>query len=400
VSRLSRRRGAAWAVAASVTAACLASCSSAVSTSGGSGGSTGGSGPAPLATSVNTADGTWATVAMGHLDDPANTFWQLLHRAAGAGLWTDQIRATAVATNGGLVMAPSQGGSLVVGVLPFDFLTFSPLVATANGGRSWSNGLLPGGLVTAPNALAANANGQALAITGKDQSASSQMVLTSASLANWQPVASASALASSADGQQCGIAGLSAVAFDGPDPVVGVRCSHPGVIGLFEKKGSAWALIGPRPPAGTSQDDFAVNAVQAAGQGFSGLLSASGSRGTSVMVVSTDDAGQIWQVSQPLQLTTSERIASVGPAGGGGFFVLLDSPTGPGRAAVLADPQTTWQVLPAPPPGTATLAFGPGTTVEALAVDTATLTVWTLEASGSWHEGQVMTVSIDYGSSS
>ena len=290
VSRLSRRRSAAWAVAASMTAACLASCSSAVSTSGGSGGSTSGSGPAPLATSVNTADGTWATVAMGHLDDPANTFWQLLHRAAGAGLWTDQIQATAVATNGGLVMAPSQGGSLVVGVLPFDFLTFSPLVATANGGRSWSNGLLPGGLVTAPNALAANANGHGLAITGKDQSASSQMVLTSASLANWQPVASVSALASSADGEQCAIAGLSAVAFDGPDPVVGARCSHPGVIGLFEKKGSGWALIGPRPPAGTSQDDFAVNAVQAGGQGFSGLLSASGPRGTSVMVVSTDDA--------------------------------------------------------------------------------------------------------------
>ncbi len=387
-------------MAGSLTAACLASCSSAVSTSGGSGGSTSGSGPAPLATTVNTADGTWATVAMGHLDDPTNTFWQLLHRATAAGPWTDEVQATAVATNGGLVMASPQGGSLVVGVLPFDFLTFSPLIATANGGRSWTNGLLPGGLVTAANALAANANGQALAITGKDQSASSQVVLTSVSLANWQPVASASALGTSAGGEQCGIAALSAVAFDGPDPVIGARCSHPGVIGLFEKKGSGWTLVGPRPPAGTSQDGFAVNAVQADGQGFSCLLSASGPGGTSVMMVSTDDAGQTWQLSQPLPLTTSERIASVGPSGAGGFFVLLGSPSGAGRAAVLASPRTAWKVLPAPPPGTATLAFGPGTTVEALAVDTATLTVWTLGASGSWHEGQVMTVSIDYGSSS
>jgi hypothetical protein len=342
---------------------------------------------------------------MGHLDDPANTFWQLLQRPTGSGLWTNQVQATAVATNGGLVMASPPGGSLVAGVLPFEFLTFSPLIATANGGRSWTSGLLPGGLVTAPNALAANANGQALAITGKDQSADSQMVLTSGSLANWQPVASVSELATSAGGERCGIAGLSAVAFDGPDPVVGARCSHPGVIGLFEKKGSGWVPIGPGPPAGADQDGFAVNAVQSAARGFSCLLSASGSRGTSVMVGSTDDAGQTWQISQPLQLTTSERIASVGATGAGGFFVLLTSPAGPDRAAVLSGPLTArsargWTLLPAPPRGTATLAFGPGTTVEALAVDAATLTVWTLGASGSWHEGQVMTVSINYGSSS
>jgi hypothetical protein len=342
---------------------------------------------------------------MGHLEDPANTFWQLFHRAAGAGPWTDQVQATAVATNGGLVMASSQGGSLVVGVLPFDFLTFSPLIATANGGRSWTNGLLPGGLVTAPNALGANASGQALAITGKDQSPNSQMVLTFVSLANWQPLTSVSAMATSAGGEQCGLAGLSAVAFDGSNPLVGAKCSHAGVIGLFEKKGSGWTLVGPRPPAGTAQDGFAVNAAQSTGSGFSCLLSAIGPRGTRVIVVSTDDSGQTWQVSQPLQLTASERITSVGPAGAGGFFVLLGSPTGPDRAAVLegpatAWPETSWRVLPSPPPGTATLAFGPGTTVEALAVDTATLTVWTLGASGGWHQGQVMTVSIDYGSSS
>lgn len=62
--------------------------------------------------------------------------------------------------------------------------------------------------------------------------------------------------------------------------------------------------------------------------------------------------------------------------------------------------QSQWKELPSPPPATATLAFGPGTSVEALAVDTATLTVWTLGRTGGWHKGQVMTVSIDYGSSS
>jgi hypothetical protein len=342
---------------------------------------------------------------MGHLDQPENTFWQLLHRAAGAELWTDQVQATAVATNGGLVMASSQGRSLVVGVLPFDFLTFSPLVATTDGGGSWTSGLLPDGLVTAPNALAENANGTTLAITGKNQATDSQKVLTSGSLANWQPLTSLNELATSAGGDQCGIAGLNAVAFDGPDPVVGTRCSRPGVIGLFEKKGSGWTLAGPRPPAGTGQDGFSVSAVQGNGSGLSCLLNASGPGGTSVMVASTNNAGQTWQISQPLQLNPSERITSVGPASAGGFFVLLGSPSGSGRAGVLAPPETGrpetgWQVLPATPQGTATLSFGPGTTVEALAVNTATLTVWTLGASGSWHEGQVMTVPIDYGSSS
>jgi hypothetical protein len=337
---------------------------------------------------------------MGHLDQPDNTFWQLFHRAAGSDLWTDQVQATAVATNGGLVMASQQGTALVVGVLPYDFLTFSPLIATADGGRSWSNGLLPGGLVTTPNALAANGDGQALAITGKDLAVNTQQVLTSGSLANWQPLTTVGALSASSAGAQCGVAGLGAVAFDGGDPLVGARCSRPGVIGLFEKKGTGWTLVGPRPPAGTGQDGFAVSALQATGQGFSFLLSASGPGGTSVMVVSTADSGQTWQVSPRLQLAPSERVTSVGPAGAGGFFVLLSSSSGPGRAAVLAAPPTGWKVLPAPPAGTATLAFGPGTTVEALAVNTATLTVWTLGASGSWHEGQVMTVSIDYGSSS
>jgi hypothetical protein len=400
VSPFACRRRAVWVAVAALTAAGLASCSSDVSTSDASGGSTSGSGPAPLATSLNTTNGTWATVAMGHLDDPANTFWQLFHRPSGAETWTDQVQATAVATNGGLVMASPPGGSLVVGVLPFDFLTFSPLIATANGGRSWTNGLLPGGLVTAPDAMAANANGQALAITGKDGSVNTQKVLISSSLTSWQVLTPVSALAASAAGEQCGIAGLSAVAFNGPDPVIGARCSRPGVIGLFEQKGSGWVLAGPRTPTGTGQEELAVSALQATEGGLACLLSASGPGGTSVMVVSTADAGQTWEVSQPLQLTPSEGITSVGPAGAGGFFVLFSSSSGTSRAAMLAAPETGWQALPTPPPGTATLAFGPGTTVEALAVNEATLTVWTLGASGSWHQGQVMTVQIDYGSSS
>ncbi len=394
------RPGLGWAAAGALTIASLASCSSTVSTSGGASPNTDRAEATPLATSVTTTAGTWATVAMGQLDQPDNTFWQLLHRSGGAGSWTNQIQATAVATNGGLVLAPSLGSSLVVGVRTYGLLTFSPLIATGNGGRTWTNGLLPSGLASAPNTLAVNAQGQALAIVGKDQTTHSQSVLTSDSLTTWQPLTSGDVLAATPAGQQCAPLGLSAVAFDGTDPVIGARCSRAGVVGLFERKGSAWVLAGPRLPAPADPDLVSVTALQATGHGLSGLLSASGPDGAAVTVVSTDDAGQTWKMSQPLQLTAPERVASVGSDGSGGFFVLLSGSAGPDRAAVLGADQSQWRELPLPPAGTATLAFGPGTSVEALAVDTATLTVWTLGSTGGWHKGQVMTVSIDYGSSS
>ena len=64
--------------------------------------------PTPLATSVPAGGGTWATVAMGDLGQPLNTFWQLLFRPAGTNSWSDRVEATAVATNGGLVLASAR----------------------------------------------------------------------------------------------------------------------------------------------------------------------------------------------------------------------------------------------------------------------------------------------------
>ena len=109
--------------------------------------------PTPLATSVRGSGGTWATVAMGDLGQPLNTFWQLMFRPDGSGKWTDHVEATATATNGGLVLAGG-GGPLIVGVRPSNDLTFSPLISTTNAGRSWSNGLLDEGLASRPDALA------------------------------------------------------------------------------------------------------------------------------------------------------------------------------------------------------------------------------------------------------
>ena len=90
-----------------------------------------------LATSIETSAGTWAVVPMGHLDQPLNTFWQLFFRAKGATRWSDYASALAVATNGGLLVATPNGRSLVVGIRPANLLDYSPLLVTANNGRTW-----------------------------------------------------------------------------------------------------------------------------------------------------------------------------------------------------------------------------------------------------------------------
>ena len=74
--------------------------------------------PSALATSVQTSAGTWATVPMGHLDQPLNTFWQLFFRARGTSSWSNATSTLALATNGGLIIATPDGQSVEVGIRP------------------------------------------------------------------------------------------------------------------------------------------------------------------------------------------------------------------------------------------------------------------------------------------
>ncbi len=64
---------------------------------------------------------------------------------------------------------------------------------------------------------------------------------------------------------------------------------------------------------------------------------------------------------------------------------------------------TGWNILPPPPPSTATVAFEPvgGTPVEAFAAHGKTMTVWSLSpGAAQWVPGQVVRVALTYGSSS
>ena len=202
--------------------------------------------PTPLATSIQTSAGTWATVAMGRLDEPLNTFWQLLFRPSGSASWSNQVKATAVATNGGLVLASPGGRGLLVGVRPTNLLTFSPLIYTSDAGRSWSTGLLADGLAERPDALAADSASRMLALV--NARAEAQVLASTGGPSRWRTSVTTRTLASTAAGRLCGLSRITAVGYMTETPLAGASCSRPGVLGIFAIPVGTWHLLEAPPP--------------------------------------------------------------------------------------------------------------------------------------------------------
>jgi hypothetical protein len=341
---------------------------------------------APLSTSLVTAQGTWAVTVMGGSAADENNFWQLFVRPAGATRWS-LVTPEGVADNGGLVAAG--GASLVVGFRPSQGLAFSPLATTSDTGKTWTPGLLDAGLADVPDAMAVAPSGQTLALLhgGGIETAAS----AAAAAGQWSRLTSLSALAASAPGRGCGLVSVNAVSF-GPNtvPMAAGSCVRRGVAGVFADSGGAWQAAGPVLPAGFGGDQVQVVGLARTAGGNAALLVA----GTSLLAAWSD--GGRWTVSAPVAAAGDEqgvRASGFGP--GGSVWVLL----GGGRAETIGGPGGSWQVLPALPAGTATLAPGSGPSAyDALAVAGSRLTVWRLTA-GAWAKVQVITVPITYGSS-
>jgi hypothetical protein len=331
---------------------------------------------------------------MGHLDQPLNTFWQLFFRPAGGASWSNQVQATAAATNGGLILASSPGRALLVGVRPSNLLTFSPLISTSDGGRTWSTGLLADGLAARPNALAADSASQALALV--NGGSGPQVLASSDGLSTWRASITARALASTAPGRACGLGSITAVALLAGRALVGGSCSRPGVVGIFLERAASWHLVEGVLPGSLDNARVEVLALQARGNGVCALLGVSGPSGIELLVAWLDAR---WSSSQPLRVSASERVSSFGPAAGDGMFVLLTASSGAQRLAIASGPSAGWRALPPPPAGTATVVFGPAS-VDALAVNDTVLTVWALPARvRAWVRRQVIEVPIEFGSS-
>ncbi len=360
--------------------------------------------PIPLATSTQSSAGTWATLPMGRLDQPLNTFWQLFFRPTGATTWSDKVEATAVATNGGLVLATASGQPFIAAVRPTNRLTFSPLIFTSDGGTSWSNGLLGQGLMARPAALSTAPDGQTLALV--DGRPGTQVLVSTGSLSAWRTLATARTLASVNGVRSCGLRSLTAVASLAGDAVVGASCGRPGVVGLFVQRAGTWQRSGPVLPDSLRRGRVEVLTMgESADGGLDALLGITTATGSQLVAGWTGATGQ-WDLSGALSLAPGQHLSSLGAAAGGsGFFVLSTTSSGARRLAVVggAGAGSEWRAMPPPPTGTATVAFGPTTasTVEALAAHLSTLTVWSLDSgSGQWVKTQSLPVQIEFGSSS
>ncbi len=352
--------------------------------------------PAPPAPSLNTAlvtaAGTWAVAVMGGSAAQHNNFWQLFMRPGGTTRWK-LVTPPGTADNGGLVLADS-GQSLITGLRPSQDLTYTPLAVTASDGQAWSSaGPLDAALADVPDALASAPGSRNLLALLADGTAT----LAAAGYVSWTTLASRQALAATPPGRHCGLRNLTAAAYSPSGmPLLAGACAHAGTAGIFAYSARTWHPAGPQlPPALARQNITVLSLTRTAGR-TTALLAASAGSATTLLAAWSADNGSHWALSPPFRLNGA-KLTAASPGPRGTTAIILNG----NRGQAIAGPGTSWQPLPALPPGTATLAPGPAGGLDALAVHRTTLTIWHLApGSTTWHTTQTINVPIQFGSSS
>jgi hypothetical protein len=344
----------------------------------------------PLGTSVAATAATWATVVMGGSAAQHNNFWQLFVRPAGSVHWK-LVTPPGTADNGGLVLAVGAGQSLITAFRPSQGLTYTPLAQTGDGGHVWSAiGPLDAGMASTPDSLAAQpSTGSLLALLG-----SGTVVQGASGGTRWTELVTARALAASPAGRSCGLRSITAVGYSqAGTPMLGGTCSRPGIAGIFTQADNSWQLAGPALTGALARQPITVLRLTTVGDQTVALLAAGTGDRTSVVAAWSAGGSAKWTLSPPFATVRQAVIASSLGLGQTAAVLMANR-----QGAVLAAGR--WRLLPALPAGTAALVPGTGVT-DALAVHQATLTVWQLSTAGtSWARAQVMSVPIEYGSSS
>jgi hypothetical protein len=351
---------------------------------------------APLATALTTSTGSWAVVAMGERGVPLNTFWELFFRATGAASWK-LVTPKGVADNGGLTMSVSTDGAATVGFEPSQLLRYSPLALSSDDGVHWTPALVPTSLVAGPDALAvAGGTGPALSLVRRG---AGEVLTSSGALLNWKPLPDSSSLGSGT-APACAIDGLDAVAL-GPsaDQLVGTGCRRPGQVGLFERVGSHWQLIGPSLHGSLAGATTRVMRLDSTGATTTALVAERGHGPTGLLALWRNPAG-MWSTSGPLPFGSGQRLVSSAVGEQGQQMVLLNQSGTNGVLYEASGPGQPWSTLPSPPAGTVTLATQGDGSTDAFSVSGSHLRIFTLDAGQTtWSVSQTMNVPISYGSS-
>jgi hypothetical protein len=346
----------------------------------------------PVATSLITTAGTWAVAVMGGSAAQHNNFWQLFIRPAGSTRWK-LVTPPGTADNGGLALAGSDGQTLITGFPPSQYLTFTPLTQTRDGGKAWSSlSPLDASLASAPDALAASpGSGRLLALLTDGATEISGPGGTA-----WTRLATHRALASSAAGTRCRPGSLTAAAFSpSGQPMLAAGCGHPGTAGIFSHTGGTWQLTGPTLPAAYTHQAITVLRLTTTSETTTALLAAGTGTAARLLAAWSQDGGAHWTLSPPLPLNAATLTStSTGPDNS--LAITLSSR----RAAAITSAADSWQPLPTLPPRTATLAPGPAGGWNALATHGTQLTIWqAAPGAQAWASAQVIKVPVQFGSS-
>jgi hypothetical protein len=375
----------------------------------------------PLASATTTASTASLVVAMGHLDDPANTFWQLFLRPTPGTTWRLET-PPGVADNGGLVAALPAAGPLTAGFLTSAQLEFSPVAQSTDGGSTWMPGFLPTALVPAPDAMAVGSGGTLLALVAT----SGQTVLTSTGdPSTWHPLVTSAVLARALPA--CGVARVTAVAFDQLGrPVVGVQCTRDGTLGVLTGDALQSPFLDPRPgspitwrplePSTPVPGTVTVLRLESTPSGPVGVDEVHSGSTTSLEAVWAQgtNGASVQSATDPVPPGWTVAATAVGGSGGEGVAVLLSGPgsarrievtPGPSPPAILppgsdAGLTPAWTGLPTVPAGASAVATVGGE-VDAFVVSGSQLTVWALApGTAAWTRAAVVDVPLQYGSSS
>jgi hypothetical protein len=347
--------------------------------------------PDPLGASTTTPAGSSVVLAMGHLNRPSNTFWELFLEPAGSASWALHT-PPGVASNGGLVLGSSPSGPLTVGFLVSADLKFSPVAQSTDGGDHWLPGELPSPLASAPDALAVGPTGETMAVV-----AGQRVLQTTGGLSAWTTLTSQGALRSAAP--SCGVADVTAVAYNAAaQPLVGVSCTHPGQVGILVPSTSgSWHDLGPTFVSGTASVTRLVRTVD----GVAGLAQVQSGKGVTVVGFWGDGSTSQWSGPSSLPVPSGWRVTATATGGGAGqgFAVLLGSGSSR-RVEVVAGPGSSWIMLPPAPRGASGVS-DVGGVMDTFVVTGSHLAVWTWTAGAAgWRRAASITVPVPYGSSS
>ena len=398
VGRRGRRYPRVWSAASLVAAVLSATVLSACSTSGGGAPAATTAAPAlaavPLTDSSATSAGTWATVAMGHLNDRLNTFWQMFHLAAGSTHWTLKT-PPGVATSGGLISSTGPSGSFTVGFGPSTFLHFSPLTQSTDQGATWpARGILPGALALGPDSLATSSDHRYLALLTRS---GGEVVASGGDLSTWTKVAGAGSVAATPSLSGCGIEGLTAVAFQSNrEEIIGGSCGRGSAAGVFALRGGTWQSVGPSLPA-SAPGPTRVIRLLGTPTGATALISAGSGASGQLFAAQSVDGLSSWSVSAPLP-QSGGTLVSTSVTAAGTFAAVTKSPSGALSAAVTNSSGTTWQPLPPLPARTVVVATDPGGTSYAV-IEAPDIVQFDALGAAGWGQVQTLNVSIPYGSS-